>query len=305
MSNNMRYSKTMTKKSYQKLRRILSWTIYILLGVLIIGGLILFNHRSSVESRKKNQALLFNDEFDGKSLDNSKWVTCYNNYSSKFDGCTNYGNWESEWYKSSQVRLAMGNLILTAQKQKTYGLNKYLQTQEYSYISGMITSGSLRPESPAKWGHKYGYYEAKIMSPFGQAVWPAFWLLPTDNSWPPEIDVMEIVGSKPNKTLNTFFWKDSSGNTAKDSGTYTHNDNLSNDWHVYGLNWQKDRLEWYLDGKLIREVSSANVPKQPMHIVLNLAIGGTLPGQPDRTTPATLQMLVDYVRVYKSREAIQ
>lgn len=285
-----------------------------LIGLVVFGVLaVAFGAATLVWSRHDgaykqqvsatNPDLLFHDEFDGPKLDAQKWVTCYNNYNARYDGCTNHGNWESEWYRASQVQVDDGVLMLSAKKQAMEGDNAYGNTQTYPYISGMISSGSLAKKSQPKWGATYGYYEARMLVPYGQAVWPAFWLLPTDDSWPPEIDVMETIGQRPNQMLNTFFWKDTNGKAAKDSGEYTYSESLSNNWHVYAVNWQPGMLEWYLDGKLVRRVHSKQVPSQQMHLLLNLAVGGTLPGQPDKTTPDNVQMLVDYVRVYRTKEA--
>lgn len=295
----------MTKKNIIIKRGLV--TISGILAVMVLVGLYTLKDKPlvSLETATTSSSVkpLFSDEFNGQILDQDKWVTCYNNYSKQYGGCSNYGNWEQEWYVPSQVKVSEGYLTLTAQKQKAIGFNQLGYTQDYSYISGMISSGSLNKTDKAKWGHTYGYYESRILSPYGQGVWPAFWLIPTDGSWPPEIDIMEVVGSKPNEIINTYFWKKADGSPAKDTQNYVHSDNLSNAWHTYGVDWQQDRIVWYFDGKPIRTVSSSTIPKKNMHIVLNLAIGGMLPGNPDNTTSDSLSMLVDYVRVYPSKEA--
>jgi len=296
----VRYSMPMMKHNRKMV------IISVSVSVIVIGILAAaYASLSPTASSTKDRGLIFNDDFNGDTLDSKKWVTCYDNYSNKYGGCTNYGNWENEWYTASQVKVDGGTLILTANRHETQGDNSYGTEQSYPYVSGMISSGNLNKTSPAKWGATYGYFEARVFIPSGKAIWPAFWLLPTDASWPPEIDVMEVLGDKPNRLLNTYFWKDAQGAAAKDSGTYTAASSLSEGWHTYGVDWQKGKLAWYLDGKLVRNIRSKNVPSQPMHLLLNLAVGGTLPGYPDKTTPDSVQMLVDYVRAYRTIEDAQ
>lgn len=296
-----RHSRSSKRHTYRKIFVITF--ILTVLSAIVYYVYLTYNFRSA-PNNSANPELLFADEFSGTSLNSDNWVTCYNNFNSKYNGCSNHGNWESEWYKTSQVKVNEGYLTLAAKKQTVRGDNQLGYEQDYPYISGMVSSGSLDKVTPPKWSSTYGYYEARIMSPFGQGIWPAFWLLPIDASWPPEIDIMEVVGDKPNELINTYFWKDANGNVAKDSAQYVHDDNLSNDWHTYAVNWQPGYIEWYLDNKLIRRVDSKNVPSQPMHLILNLAVGGTLPGQPDDTTPEYAAMLVDYVRVYKTKSEL-
>jgi beta-glucanase (GH16 family) len=279
-----------------------------IIGIILLGtiGSIIALKSANVRTADtdatlaKSKELLFSDEFDGPKLDTTKWQTCYDNYSAQFDGCTNYGNWESEWYKSSQVNILQGNLVLTADKQLIAADNKFGTTQDYEYVSGMVSTGSVNKVDPAKWQNTYGYYEARMLVPDGQAIWPAFWLLPTDHDWPPEIDIMETVGQKPNELINTYFWKGGKNEPVKDSSVYTHSENLSDNWHTYAVDWQPGSIKWYLDDKLVKTAVSGQVSSKPMHIILNLAVGGMLPGEPDDTTPKKSIMLVDYVRVYKN-----
>lgn len=244
--------------------------------------------------------LTFDDEFNGNTLDSNKWVTCYDWYNSAALGCSNNGNNELEWYDKNQVSVSDGMLHLTATPSSTKGTDQNLQPKTFSYKSGMISTGKPTPQGTPKWMNTYGYYEARINAPGGKGVWPAFWLLPGGTKWPPEIDIMELIGNKPKNLLTTYFWNDTNSLTAKDASTYLSDNNFTDSWHTYGVNWQKGVLEWYIDGKEVRRAESKNVPSENMEMVLNLAVGGNLPGAPDSTTqfPATMQ--VDYVRVYKT-----
>ena len=247
---------------------------------------------------KLNYKLAFSDNFNGTALDKQKWNTCYDSYNSQYDGCTNDGNNESEWYKPSQVSVSGGNLVLTAQKQTTQGATPKGNARTYDYTSGMVSSGRYVYKAPEKWSGSYGYYEARIKTPGGQAIWPAFWLLPVDHTWPPEIDVMELLGNKPSQVLTTYFWRDKAGKMQKDSSNYDAMTDLTTTWHIYAVNWQPGSIDWYVDGHLIKHVVSTNVPSKKMQIIFDLAVGGYLPGYPDATTPNTAKMMVDYIRVY-------
>jgi beta-glucanase (GH16 family) len=249
-------------------------------------------------SSKSAYKLVFHDEFNAKGLDKSKWNTCYDSYDNTHHGCTNYGNDESEWYKPSQVTVANGNMTLTAQKKPTEGIVRDGNYHTYPYASGMVSTGRYLYSTPEKWSGKYGYYEARMKVPSGQGIWPAFWLLPVEHTWPPEIDVMELLGNKPNQILTTYFWKDGTGNMQRDSSPYTAPTSFASSWHTYAIDWEKGTIDWYIDGKNIKHVSSANVPSINMQIIFDLAVGGRLPGYPDVTTPATAKMIIDYVRVY-------
>ena len=279
----------------------------ILLFVFLLGIASVYNannsreHSSARHLKQQTAKLLFSDEFNGITLDKSKWVTCYDWATPTPPGCTNFGNDESEWYASQQLSVVNGTLQIQAKRQDTPGSNKLGVAETYRYASGMISSGKGDPTSSAKWVNAYGYYEARMNVPDGKAIWPAFWLVPQGTEWPPEIDIMEIIGDKPNQVLNTYFWKDTQGQQAKDSLAYTAPKNLTNEWHTYGLDWQRHSITWYLDGKQIRSISSLNVPTEKMEMIINLAVGGRLPGYPDGTTPQLSTLKVDYVRVYNIR----
>jgi beta-glucanase (GH16 family) len=248
----------------------------------------------------KDYTLVFSDEFNEKTLDSSKWVTCYDWYDEENKGCSNYGNNELEWYTKEQVSMQDGALVLTAKKSDISGLDGKSQPKQYYYESGMVSTGNAGNED-SKWLNTYGYYEARILNPTGKGIWPAFWLLPQNGEWPPEIDIMEQLGDKPNDVLLTYFWKNPVHISSKDAGMYIGDKDFANKWHTYGVDWREGAIDWYVDGKKVRSIKSDNVPSTDMAILLNLAVGGNLPGYPDTKTSFPASMMIDYVRVYKSK----
>ncbi|MEO5949858.1 MAG: glycoside hydrolase family 16 protein [Candidatus Saccharimonadales bacterium] len=297
----------MAQSSNKKKYIVSAGIVAIVIGALVAINQFVFTTPDTMKTptvaaaSQNGRKLLFSDEFSGNKVDESKWNYCYDRYSYKYSGCTNYGNSENEWYLQSQVTQGAGNLILAADRQKTTGDNRNGSEQDYAYRSGMVSTGAKDDKTSAKWDGLYGYYEARILVPAGQAVWPAFWLLPTDRDWPPEIDIMEILGQKPHDVLYTYHWKKPDGTVAQDSSTKTLEKSTSDSWHTYAVNWQPGKLEWYTDGVLTKTTDSANVPSKRMQIIMNLAVGGTLPGEIDDTTPKKAVMLVDYVRVYDKK----
>jgi beta-glucanase (GH16 family) len=238
---------------------------------------------------------VFSDEFNGNSLNANKWVTCYDWYNSHYNGCTNSGNYELEWYTPQQVSVHNGYALLRAIASPIKGWNGSHE-QSYPYQSGMISTGSGQGQA-VKSSYSYGYFVARLKTISGKGLWPAFWLLPADHTWPPEIDIMEIVGDRPNNVLMTYYW----GNVdspQKDSSVYTSL-KQPNAWHTYAVNWQPGRIDWYIDGVLRKSVVSKHVPSKPMEVIANLAVGGKLPGNPNNASvfPASLQ--IDYIRIYK------
>lgn len=247
--------------------------------------------------------LVFGDEFDTQTLNSKNWTTCYDWRRPSETGCTNHGNFEQQWYIPEQVQVKDGFLVLTAQK-KAVDAAVQDKVKSFAYVSGMVNSGSGDTGTNVRWAGTYGYYEAKIKFQKGQGVWPAFWLLPVDRTWPPEIDIMEFIGHKPDEILQTVHWQDGD-KPAKSDVVIKGQQEYSDGWHTYAVDWRPDGIDWYIDGNKTRSYTGGNVPDKPMAIILNLAIGGLLPGNADETTQFPREMLVDYVRVYQSEDQIR
>jgi len=239
--------------------------------------------------------LTWSDDFNGTSLDQSKW-----NYQTG-DGCPGncgWGNNELEYYTSNSgnVSVSGGNLALTALYQPNYnGSGK-------NYTSGkLVTSG--------KFSQKYGRYEARIKVPSAAGIWPAFWMLADNTAWPGtgEIDILECLNTNPTTWYGTLHYASTSGVHQSMGSTWNSPVPLSNDFHIYACEWTTDHISWYIDGVLRGTVTKAAAvagggawpfDNQKFFIILNLAVGGNFPGQNPISSQYPQTMLVDYVRVY-------
>ena len=234
--------------------------------------------------------LVFSDEFDGTALNSGRWHTCSWWASST---CSIESNAELELYTKNNVSVANGVLKLQARKENAVAWNG----KTYNYTSGMVSTGGRSGEIPAGFTFTYGYMEARVKVPAGQGLWPAFWTLPADYSWPPEIDVMEILGNAPNVTEMHYHYNDASGAHQGPGKAWTGPD-FSADWHTFGVDWQPGSLVWYVDGVERWRFTSSAVTAKPQYLLLNLAVGGNWPGSPNASTPFPSDYLVDYVRVW-------
>ena len=235
--------------------------------------------------------LLFDDEFNGSSLDLHRWYRCYP-YEDESYGCTNGPPYDLEWYWKHSVSVAGGQLRLTARRQQVHG---------YHYTSGLIVTGGS-PHRPPAFSFLYGYAEMRAKFPPGAGMWPAFWLLPANGQWPPEIDAMEWQGGTPTIDYATIHWgKQVNGRHPSDGTAYQTGVDLSAGFHTYGVDWQADAVTWYFDGRVIKKFTNrAAIPHQPMYLLVDLAVGGWISFPTARTRfPAT--MAVDYVRVWRRK----
>ena len=236
--------------------------------------------------------MLFDAEFNGRRLDRSVWYTCYP-WARRGEGCSNNPGIELEWYRSANVTVGDGYARLVALQKSVH--------RGYPYTSGMISTGGT-PGSQPSFSYLYGYAEARIALPEGKGMWPAFWIVPADRTWPPEIDFMEWQGVTPKLDIVTIHW-----GTAKhpqsDGSDVRIGVNLAGGFHVYGCDWEPNAVTWYFDGKPIKTYADpSHIPSQPMYLILNLAIGGWERGQlHPRANRFPATMLVDYVRVWSHK----
>lgn len=229
-----------------------------------------------------NYNLTFEDNFQGVALNTDNWRTDY------WFGPTSEGNNELQLYKPENCVLE-GDDVLRLRALKPEVSEMY-NGKEYPYTSGLINSYGKRV-------FKYGVFECRAKLPKGKGFWPAFWLLPGDQSWPPEIDIFENVGHEINKLYFTKHWKDAGGVHRSVADDYVGPD-YSLGFHLYQLHWTSTFMRWYVDGNL-RFERTDNLPNVHLYILANLAVGGTWPGSPDVNTPFPSEMQVDYIRVYQ------
>jgi len=243
--------------------------------------------------------LVWSDEFDGTAVDLTKWSFQIG------DGCPGlcgWGNNELQYYRSQNATVS-GGLLTIAAKQESYGGQNY-------------TSARLRSLNLGDW--TYGRIEMRAKLPIGQGMWPAFWMLPTASpygGWAAsgEIDIMEAVGSDPARVFGTLHYGDAwPNNVSSQSGPgYRLSSGSFNDaFHTFALEWEPGEMRWFVDGQLYSAqndwYSVAGAYPAPFdvnfHLLLNLAVGGNLPGPPDGTTVFPQEYVIDYVRVYQKPE---
>ena len=241
-----------------------------------------------------NWTMIFHDEFNGTALDTSKWTTCYFNFKVG-NGC-DHNQGELELYQPDQVFVSNGTLKLRADRRTVLASNG----KTYNYTSGMISTGPTTFNSnDTRFAFQYGYMEMRAKVPDGTGLWPAFWTLPTDLSWPPEIDVFEILGNAPN-VINMHYHYPTATGGDDDSGAKWAGPDFSATWHTYAVDWEPDAITWYVDGIERRSYTDAShIVSKPMYLVANLAVGGDWPGPPDRTTQLPGYFQIDYIRVWK------
>ena len=231
--------------------------------------------------------LVWHDEFDGTTVDATKWVPD--------TGGGGWGNAELEYYTTppTNARIENGNLVIEARRDSVGG---------YAY-----TSSRLKTQGTAAW--TYGRVEASIQIPRGQGLWPAFWMLGgniTSVGWPAcgEIDIMENIGKEPARVHGTVHGPGYSGaNGVGAPYNLPSTGAFADDFHVFAVEWEPQALRWYVDDHLYQTLTPASLPgnwvfDHPFFIILNAAVGGGWPGNPDSTTTFPQVMRVDYVRVY-------
>nr|WP_047168727.1 family 16 glycosylhydrolase [Sphingomonas sp. Y57] len=245
--------------------------------------------------------LSFADEFNSFDLwskdGGGTWKTWYGggNYKNGLDNRTLRGNGEEEIYVDPQLkgtgttelglnpfRIADGVLTITASDMPADAKGALWN---YDYMSGAITTRDV-------WSQTYGYFEARLDLPAEKGAWPAFWLMPADGSWPPEIDIMEAYGNE--QTLQTLHTKETGAHTQ----SYTKNfvDGATSGMHSYGLLWTEDSLTWYIDGTAVKTAPTPDDMHKPFYMILNLAVtSGT-------TGSLLTDYKIDYVRAYTLSE---
>jgi len=237
--------------------------------------------------------VVWEDNFEGpagQSPDPTRW---------RFDIGTDWGNAQLEYDTDRSVNAALdgaGNLAIVARAET-------LQGREYT--SARINTRDLFEQT-------HGRFEARIRLPVGQGIWPAFWLLGSDFGvvgWPAcgEIDIMEYRGQEPRTVIGSLHGPGYSGGAAVTRRyELTTAAGFDADFHVFGVEWDVNRITWTVDGVRYHAVTPRELPasgrwvfEHPFFVILNLAVGGNFVGPPDASTRFPQVMLVDWVRVYR------
>jgi beta-glucanase (GH16 family) len=237
-----------------------------------------------------NLKLLWADEFNGTSLNESFW-----NY--EIGNNNGWGNNELQYYKKENTSVKDGYLIIQAKSENFSGQN---------YTSSRLTTQN-------KFNFKYGRIDIRAALPKGQGIWPALWMLgkniPQVN-WPKcgEIDIMEMVGGSSGNgsdktTYGTAHW-DNNGSHAQYGGNTKLASGVFNDeFHVFSIVWDAKKIAWLLDDIQFHVIdttpSGLSEFQEEYFLLVNLAVGGDWPGKPDGTTVLPQQLVVDYIRVFQ------
>lgn len=237
--------------------------------------------------------LTLSEEFDTDGTpDASTW---------RFDigtGENGWGNQELQYYtdRSENAVVQNGVLLITARKESFEGSQ---------YTSARLVTKDLFEQ-------EYGRFEARIRLPYGQGIWPAFWMLGADideNPWPAagEIDIMEYRGQNPTVLVGTVHGPGYSGGESISKEYTLPNDRFDTGFHIFGIEWGPEYINFYVDDVLYNQITPEDVTGQwvfnkPFYILMNMAVGGTFVGAPNDETQFPQTMLVDYVRVYKKND---
>lgn len=249
--------------------------------LILLISILIFNYSSIAQC----PALVWSDEFSGTALDAAKWTA--------ETGGGGWGNSELQYYKAANATVTAGTLKITAKKERVQA-NNYTSARIKTYLKGDWT---------------YGRFEARIKLPKGAGLWPAFWMMPTDSyygTWPKsgEMDISELIGSKPTNSFGTLHYGTSStDHQYKSADFYLNSGTYADAFHVFAIEWQAGVIRWFVDDNLYSTITTSTISPyawpfdKRFYIILNLAVGGTLGGTVDDTIfPATME--VDYVRIY-------
>lgn len=257
------------------------------------------------DNTEREWELTWSDEFDGDSLDTSKWnIDIGNGFYSEGEWISGWGNNELQYYDKDNIRVEDGRLILEAKEEERSD-----EHGEYGFTSGKITTEGLFSQA-------YGRFEASMKLPEGQGFWPAFWMMPEDDiygGWAAsgEIDIMENRGSETNQVSGAIHYGGVYPNNTHSEGAYRFDEGRTTDFHTYDVEWEPEEIRWYVNDELFYETSdwyseNGDYPApfdQEFHLILNLAVGGQFGGDPDETTVFPAQVEVEYVRAYQDVNA--
>ncbi|MCR4743079.1 MAG: carbohydrate binding domain-containing protein [Treponema sp.] len=270
---------------------------------LLFAALSLFStlYAQNNSSNYSEADLVWQEDFNGKKINLKDW-----NFEFHQPGWVN-NEWQSYDDSSKNTYLKDGCLVIQPLKSKN-------KDGSYSYTSGRINT-------QGKHTFTYGRFEARLKVPKGQGYLPAFWMMPDDESfygqWPKcgEIDIMEVLGHETDTLYGTLHFGEPHSSR---QGSYTlESGNFADSFHDFAVEWEPGEIRFYCDGVNYKTVNDWYTRRpgfeevtfpapfdQPFYLILNVAVGGDWPGNPDASTSfgPEAQMLVDWVKVYQKKE---
>ncbi len=233
--------------------------------------------------------LVWADEFDEPQINRENWIYEI--------GDNGWGNQELQYYteRLDNSRIQDGQLIIEARKENFNGA---------PYTSARMITRDLQEFT-------YGRVDVRAVLPEGQGIWPAIWMLGakfTEVGWPAcgEIDIMELVGHEPSTVHGTAHWGPQGQSFSQNKGqsTVLTEGKFSDQFHVFSILWEPDRIIWLLNDEEFFRLNKSDVNgtypfNEPFFFLLNIAVGGQWPGNPDETTVFPQQMIVDYIRIFQ------
>ncbi len=233
-------------------------------GTVAFGG-------SALAQEVRGWNLTWSDEFNGTTLDTTKW---------RAENAALVKNNEQQYYSPNNIQFSGGNMLIKSERLAQGGR---------PYTSGLI-------ETKNKFSQTFGRIEARMRLPGTQGIWPAFWMLPQSGAWPPEIDIMELLGHDPTRVYMSNHWG-SWPNVSSWTDNYV-GPNFTSGFNTFAVEWYSNRIEFFVNG-VRRATHNQGVPQIPFYIIFNTAVGGDWPGNPDGSTVFPQYMRVDWVRVYQ------
>ena len=235
----------------------------------------------------------FADNFAGSSLSTDFWETHYPGVDNWTDNRTLAGNSEKEIYVDRDFKdagidpfsIKDGILSITARKTPPEHLQDF---KNLPYTSGLITSRKSFYQT-------YGYFEISAKLPRGHAYWPAFWMLKRKQDWPPEIDIFEAIGDKPDSVDMTTHWKKDGTGPHQSTHCTVKVPGADQAFHLYGVLWTKERIVYYIDRKPIGQFATPPGLDQPMYLLANLAVAQNA----NDKTPVPANFDIDWIAAYK------
>ncbi|MGA5319383.1 RICIN domain-containing protein [Streptomyces seoulensis] len=277
--------------------RLLRRCLLAALSAALVGAAAVGPARADTAAAPAVAAATFSDSFDGpagSAVDGSKWT---------LETGDNVNNHERQYYTSGTKNAALdgqGHLVITAKRENPANYQCWYGSCQYT---------SARLNTSGKFNAQYGHVEARMKIPRGQGMWPAFWMLGTPVNWPDsgEIDVMENVGFEPSTVHGTIHGPGYSGSGGIGAGYSLPNGQAFADaFHTYAVDWAPDSITWTVDGNVYQRRTPADlggktwVFNKPFFLILNLAVGGYWPGDPDGSTQFPAQLVVDSMSVTTS-----